>query len=50
MVNLDLLYDHYQIQKLQTKQTLGIGFIYNLGGQNIEKDNRKKVIKPIVTK
>ena len=50
VVNLDLLYDHYQIQKLQTKQTLGIGFIYNLGGQNIEKDNRKKVIKPIVTK
>lgn len=50
VVNLDLLYDHYQIQKLQTKQTLGIGFIYNLGAQNIEKDNRKKVIKPIITK
>jgi hypothetical protein len=50
VVNLDLLYDHYQIQKLQTKQTLGIGFIYNLGAMNIEKDNRKKIIKPIITK
>ena len=50
VVNLDMLYDHYQIQKLQLKQTLGIGFIYNLGVQSIEKDTRKKVIKPIVTK
>lgn len=50
VVNLDMLYDHYQIQKLQTKQTLGIGLIYNIGTQTIEKDNRKKVIKPIITK
>lgn len=50
VVNLDLLYDHYQIQKLQTKQTLGIGFVYNLGGLNYEKDNRKKIIKPIIIK
>jgi len=29
-ITLDLLYDHNQIQKTQLKQTLGIGFAYNL--------------------
>ena len=34
-VTLDLLYDHNQIKKTQLKQTLGIGFAYNI-------DNGKK--------
>lgn len=46
VVSLDLLYDHDQIQKLQMKQTLGIGFSYNLGFENKEKN--KKLIKPFV--
>ncbi|WP_027375862.1 DUF3078 domain-containing protein [Kaistella palustris] len=46
VVSLDLLYDHDQIQKLQMKQTLGVGFSYNLGYEFKEKD--KKVIKPFV--
>ena len=50
VVSLDLVYDHDQIQKLQRKQTLGIGLSYNLGAQNREKDNRKKVIKPFIIK
>ncbi len=50
VVTLDLLYDHDQIQKLQRKQTLGIGFSYNLGEQINQKDTRKKVIKPFIVK
>ncbi len=46
VVTLDLLYDHDQIQKLQMKQTLGIGFSYNLGSEN--KERNKKIIKPFV--
>lgn len=46
VVGLDLLYDHDQIQKLQMKQTLGIGFSYNFGFENKEKN--KKVIKPFI--
>ncbi len=45
-VSLDLLYDHDQLQKLQMKQTLGIGFSYNFGFENKEKD--PKVIKPFI--
>jgi len=30
IVTLDLMYDHNQIQKTQLKQTLGIGFAYNI--------------------
>ncbi len=40
----DVLYDHDQIAKLQAKQTLGIGFIYNIGVE--EKPKPKKLIKP----
>ena len=40
----DLLYDHDQIGKLQVKQTLGIGFSYNLGIE--DKERPKKNIKP----
>lgn len=50
VVTLDLLYDHDQIQRLQRKQTLGIGFSYNLGEQSGQKDTRKKVIKPFIVK
>ncbi len=48
VVSLDLLYDHDQMQKLQLKQTLGIGFSYNLGFEIKEKN--KKMIKPFVAK
>lgn len=47
VVSVDLLYDHDQIQKLQMKQTLGVGFSYNLGYEN--KDKNKKLIKPFIT-
>lgn len=39
-VTLDLLYDHNQIQKTQLKQTLGVGFAYNL--QNGKKRSENK--------
>lgn len=41
------MYDHDQIQKLQRKQTLGVGITYNLG-YKIERDNKTGVIKPFV--
>lgn len=46
VVSLDLLYDHDQMQKLQMKQTLGVGFSYNLGFEI--KERNKKMIKPFV--
>ena len=46
-VTLDLLYDHDQIKRLQMKQTLGIGFSYNLGLENKEKP-KQKILKPFV--
>lgn len=45
VVSLDLLYDHDQIQKLQIKQTLGVGFAYSFGTKNDKKPD-KKIIKP----
>lgn len=45
-VSLDLAYDHDQLQKLQMKQTLGVGFSYNLGYD--DKDKNKKLIKPFI--
>jgi hypothetical protein len=45
-ISLDLLYDHDQMQKLQLKQTLGVGFSYNFGFEIKEKN--KKLIKPFV--
>ncbi len=48
VVSLDFMYDHDQIQKLQRKQTLGIGFSYNLGTKTEEKS--KKIIKPFIVK
>ncbi|QFG52044.1 DUF3078 domain-containing protein [Chryseobacterium sp.] len=50
LVSLELAYDHDQIQKLQRKQTLGIGFSYNIGEQATEKLRTKKAIKPFITK
>lgn len=47
VVTLDLMYDHDQIQKLQRKQTLGVGITYNLG-YKIERDNKTGIIKPFV--
>jgi hypothetical protein len=41
------LYDHDQIQKLQLKQTLGVGISYNLGLQAEDRPDGKKFIKPL---
>lgn len=46
LVSLDLMYDHDQIQKLQIKQTLGVGIAYNFGFVDDDKALRKKIIKP----
>lgn len=48
IVSLNLVYDHDQIQKLQMKQTIGIGFSHNFGVENPLKSSGKKVIKPFV--
>lgn len=47
VVTLDMMYDHDQIQKLQRKQTLGIGITYNLG-YKMERDSNTGVIKPFL--
>ena len=47
-VSADLLYDHDQIKRMQFKQTLGIGFSYNLGVENQDKPKVKKVVKPFL--
>ena len=50
IVGLDILYDHDQIQKTQLKQTLGIGFTYNMGAETQPKNTNKKSIKPFIVK
>lgn len=45
-LNLDLIYDHDQIQKVQMKQVLGVGVSYNLGIENKPKNNKKDKLKP----
>ena len=43
VITLDLLYDHNQIKKTQLKQTLGVGFAYNLSNgvkRDANTDNR----------
>ncbi|CAD7805170.1 hypothetical protein CHRY9390_01328 [Chryseobacterium aquaeductus] len=40
IVTLDLMYDHNQIQKTQLKQTLGIGFAYNIDN-GVKRSDRK---------
>lgn len=47
VVSIDLLYDHDQLQKLQMKQTLGIGLSYKLGFDHKERRN-KRMIKPFI--
>lgn len=47
VVTIDMMYDHDQIQKLQRKQTLGIGVTYNLG-YKVDRDNKTGVIKPFI--
>ncbi|QCX53007.1 DUF3078 domain-containing protein [Elizabethkingia sp. JS20170427COW] len=46
MITMDLLYDHDQLQRLQMKQTLGVGFSYDLGIQSKDRPDTKKLIKP----
>ena len=49
VVSMDVVYDHDQIQKLQMKQTLGIGFSYNIGaGDSLPRPVSRKTIKPFV--
>lgn len=43
VVTLDLLYDHNQIRKTQVKQTLGVGFAYNIDNgvkRSVNKNNQ----------
>ena len=47
IVTVDLMYDHDQLQKLQRKQTLGVGITYNLGFK-MEQEKNKGIIKPFV--
>lgn len=49
-ISADLFYDHDQIQRLQIKQTLGIGVSYNFGVENQNKDLKKKNFKPFIIK
>lgn len=46
-VTIDVMYDHDQIQKVQRKQTLGVGVTYNLG-YKVDRDSNTGVIKPFV--
>ena len=43
VITLDLLYDHNQIRKTQLKQTLGVGFAYNIsnGVKRTENTNNR---------
>ncbi|WKS95418.1 DUF3078 domain-containing protein [Riemerella columbina] len=49
--NINLLYDHDQIQRVQLKQTLGVGFLYNFGVDEKKKAPKKKnKLKPFILK
>ncbi|MCS3528947.1 DUF3078 domain-containing protein [Chryseobacterium sp. JUb7] len=39
-ITLDLLYDHNQIRRTQLKQTLGVGFAYNIDNGNKRSENK----------
>lgn len=43
--NIDLVYDHDQVRRLQMKQILGVGLSYNLGVQNNEKNTKRDKVK-----
>ena len=49
VVTLDLLYDHDQIQKLQIKQTLGLGVSYNFGFVDDDNIYKKRNVKPFIS-
>lgn len=40
IITLDLMYDHNQIQRTQLKQTLGVGFAYNINKGPKRSDNK----------
>ncbi|WOC51794.1 hypothetical protein BPO_1147 [Bergeyella porcorum] len=40
IITLDLMYDHNQIKKTQLKQTLGVGFAYNINKGAKRSDNK----------
>lgn len=48
LINLDLVYNHDQIDKLQLKQTLGVGLSYNLGMDSAKKPQHKNVLVPYI--
>ena len=50
IIGVDVVYDHDQRQKTQMKQTLGVGFTYNLGSDAQPKNTNKKNIKPFISK
>ena len=45
--NIDWVYDHDQVQKIQMKQVLGVGVYYRLGVENKEKNIRKDKINKV---
>ncbi|SFI34924.1 DUF3078 domain-containing protein [Halpernia frigidisoli] len=47
-VNVDLLYDHDQVQKLQIKQTLGLGVSYSFGFVDDDNIYKKRGAKPFI--
>lgn len=47
VVTFDMVYDHDQIEGLQTKQTLGVGLTYNFGFK-LERDKNNKIINPFI--
>lgn len=49
LVTLDLLYDHDQVQKLQIKQTLGVGVSYNFGFVDDDNTFKKRSVKPFIS-
>lgn len=49
-VSVNLIYDHDQLQRLQLRETLGVGFSYNFGARSKEKPSEKKLIDPFSKK
>lgn len=49
-INVNVVYDHDQIQKVQMKQTLGVGFSYNFGLDEKKKIKKKNKLTPFVLK
>lgn len=41
LITLDLLYDHNMIKKTQVKQTLGVGFAYNINNGKKRSENKE---------